>query len=165
MKMPRIYRIRYIPSETVDLSADTLLYRDQQYLITQWAPIKPRSDIAGGISCVFLEKGWKISAVWGDDKKIKYWYCDIIELSYDAVSDTYHLYDLLTDIVIFDDGRVRVIDLDELAAAYEQGLITKQQLLTSLRCSHSLLERAYQVDLPGQVLNIFRHYAGWECKL
>lgn len=161
--MPRIYRIRYIPSETVDLSSDVLLFRDQRYLITEWTPIKPREDIAYGVSCVFLEQGWKISAIMDREKKLKYWYCDIIEIKYEQETDTYYLYDLLTDVRIMADGRVEVIDLDELAVAFEEGLISNQQLSLSLKRSNTLLSFIYSLELPARVYNIIRDHTGLEC--
>lgn len=158
--MPRIYRIRYIPSETIDLSSDRLLYRDKHYLITEWKPIKPRNDIKYGISCVFLDKGWKISAFMDADRKINYWYCDIIDIEYKEETDTYSLYDLLTDIIIMPDGRVLIIDLDELAAAFEQELITDKQLSMSLRQSNDLLRMIYSTDVPEYVKNIINSHTG-----
>lgn len=161
--MPRILRIRYIPSETVDLSSDTLLFRDDRYLITEWKPIKPRHDIAAGISCVFLEQGWKVSAILDCENKIKYWYCDIIDINYEKETDTYSLYDLLTDVKILDDKRIEVIDLDELATAFEEGLITPKQLSMSLKRSNNLLNMIYNSDLPTYVLNIIREHTGRGC--
>jgi predicted RNA-binding protein associated with RNAse of E/G family len=145
--MPRIYRIRYIPSETIDLSSDRLLYRDENYLITEWEPIRPRDDVKHGISCVFLNKGWKISAFLSQSRELMYWYCDIVDIQYNKEADIYYLYDLLTDIRIMPDGRVEVFDLDELATAFETSLITERQLLMSLRQSSELLGLIYSTDL------------------
>jgi len=164
-EMPRIFRTRFIPSETLDLSKDVLHYRDQNYLITEWLPINPREDIAFGISCVFLQHGWKISAILDREKKLKYWYCDIMEIVYNENTDTYHLYDLLTDVRILPDGTVEVIDLDELAMAYEQGLITSQQLSMSLRQADSLLRRVYGREFPGKVHEIIREFTNLECHI
>lgn len=158
--MARIYRTRYIPSETIDLSADKLLYLDENYLITKWNPIKPRIDIASGISCVFLKKGWKISAFMNDEQKIIYWYCDIIDIEYDNLSDTYFLYDLLADIKIMTDGRVELIDLDELAFAFDDNLITKKQLISSLKKSNDLLKLIYAGDVPNIVREIILKHTG-----
>lgn len=163
--MPRIYRIRYIPFETVDLSSDSLLYRDEHYLITKWLPIKPRNDISSGISCVFLEHGWKISAFLDSQNKIKYWYCDIIEIEYNESTDTYYLNDLLTDIRILPDGRVEVIDLDELAIAFEEGLITDRQLSMSLKRSNELLNMIYGNKMPSFAVDIIRSHTGREMQL
>lgn len=158
--MPRIYRIRYIPSEIIDLSSDRLLYRDKHYLITEWEPIKPRDDIKHGISCVFLDKGWKISAFMNESKKLIYWYCDIIDIEYDEETDTYSLYDLLTDIKIMPDGRVEIIDLDELAAAFEEELISGKQLSMSLRQSNDLLQLIYSTDVSEHIRNIINSHTG-----
>lgn len=162
--MPKIYRVRYIPSETIDLSADRLLHRDEKYLITEWEPIRPRDDIRRGISCVFLEKGWKISAFLNENRKLMYWYCDIVDIVYDRETDTYSLYDLLVDIKIMPDGRVEVYDLDELAAAFELSLITERQLYMSLRQSNGLLNVIYTSDLPEYVNTIIKDYTGVEVK-
>ncbi|HHW21747.1 MAG TPA: DUF402 domain-containing protein [Clostridiaceae bacterium] len=158
--MPRIYRIRYIPSETIDLSSDRLLYRDENYLITEWEPIKPRDDVKYGISCVFLNKGWKISAFMNERKELMYWYCDIVDIEYNKETDTFFLYDLLTDIRIMPDGRVEVFDLDELATAFESDLITDRQLYMSLRQSNELLRLIYSADMPGAVSHIIKNYTG-----
>lgn len=158
--MPKIYRIRYIPSETIDLSSDSLLYRDEHYLITEWEPIKPRDDIKYGVSCVFMDKGWKISAFMDADREIKYWYCDIVEIEYNEEMDTYSLYDLLADIKIMPDGRVEIIDLDELAVAFEEKLITCNQLSMSLRQSNSLLQLIYSIDVPKYVKDIIANCTG-----
>ncbi len=160
--MPRIYRIRYIPSETIDLSSDRLLYHDKHYLITEWEPIKPRDDIKYGISCVFFDKGWKISAFMGANRKINYWYCDIVDIEYNEETDSYYLYDLLTDIKIMPDGRVVIADLDELATAFEEELITKNQLSMSLRQSNDLLRMIYSTDVPEYVKNIIFSHTGLE---
>ena len=50
MKKPVLFRKRYIPSEIVELKDDIILYRDDSMLITRWTTLKPRHDIAGGIS-------------------------------------------------------------------------------------------------------------------
>ena len=158
--MARILRSRYIPLETIDLTADELLYRDENYLITRWTPIKPRKDIASGVSCVFLKKGWKISAFSDDSKKIVYWYCDIIDIEYDKETDTYLLNDLLADIKIMEDGKVQIIDLDELAIAFEEGLITKNQLISSLKKSNELLSLVYRNDVAAMVKEIILKHTG-----
>ncbi len=151
-----------MPFEKVDLSSDTLLFRDDRYIITEWEPIKKRNDISFGISCVFIEHGWKISAMMDQNKSIKYWYCDIIDIDYDNENDTYYLYDLLTDVKIYN-GRTEVLDLDELAEAFNQGLITKEQILMSLTRTQKLLNFAYKSDLPSYAKNIIKQLTGREC--
>ena len=53
---------------------------------------------------------------------------------------------LLADVLIYPDGFVKVVDLDELADAEEAGIITKEQLLKSLRTLDKLLGMIYSGD-------------------
>ena len=46
----------------------------------------------------------------------------------DKQNNTYTFNDLLADVIIHKNGQVEVVDLDELADAYKDGLITKSQL-------------------------------------
>jgi len=148
MKKPVILRRRYIPYEIVDISSDELLFRSNDMLITKWTAIKPRSDFYGGVSFTFLNKGYKLSRFYDEEGKFLYWYCDIIEVLYDASADTYTLNDLLLDIKIFPDGRVVLLDSDELAAAIEGGLITGKQACMSLRTLDDLLKMIYSGSFP-----------------
>ena len=51
--------------------------------------------------------------------------------------------DLLADVVIYPDGSVRVIDLDEVSIALRDGLITKDQCITLLNSLSALLNIIY----------------------
>ena len=137
--MPKILRIRYIPPETVDISGDRLLYRDQDILVTAWEPIRPRTDFHHGMSCVFLAEGLKISRFMDAAGLTLYWYVDLVDIHHDPVADTYRLYDLLADVRIRPDGKLEIVDLDELADALEQKLITAEQGILALRILHHLL--------------------------
>lgn len=137
--MLRVFRIRYIPSETVDLSGDQLIYRDAAHLVTAWQPIRPRADFDHGMSCVFLDEGIKVSRFMDSDGEMLYWYVDLVEISHDSDSDTYRLHDLLADVRILPDGQIEIADLDELADALEQKLISEQQAILALRILHRLL--------------------------
>ena len=161
--MPKIFRIRFIPNETIDISSDKILFMDDHYLITSWKPIRPRADIESGISCIFLDEGWKVSAVKDSEGNIRYWYCDIIDVRHDENEDTIYLYDLLIDIIIMNDGSIEVRDLDELAEAYEKDLITEEQLSMSLKRSNNLLQLIYKEDIPSIVSEIISKYADGEC--
>ncbi len=148
--MPNIFRIRYIPAETVDISGDQLLYHDEEVLVTAWTPIHPRKDIHHGLSCVFLMEGVKVSRFMDVEGKTLYWYVDLVDISHDAQTDTYRLYDLLADVRIFPDGRVEVIDLDELADAMENDLITVAQGIKALRILNRLLEDIQKKVQPNR---------------
>jgi len=148
--MPKLFRVRYMPYEIVELFSDRILFRDNRYLITSWEPIHPRNDIKSGISCVFLDEGWKISAMKDAQGNIT-WYCDIVDIRYDAEEDALYFHDLLVDVVLRKDSRLEVLDLDELAEAFEKGLITKEQLVLALKRCNSLLQKIYSTDVPSWI--------------
>lgn len=139
----KLYRKRYIPNETNYLKDDLILYQDDSLLITKWNCLKPRKDISRGISAYCLDKGYKICKVYNTENEIVYWYCDIIESSMDEENNSLIVTDLLIDVLVYESGFVKVVDLDELAEATEQGLITSEQACQSLRIANTLLEEIY----------------------
>lgn len=156
--MPKLFRVRYMPYEIAELPSDRILFQDSRYMITSWKPIRPRNDIKSGISLIFIDEGWKISAIKDAQDKIIYWYCDIIDVRHDSDNDAFYFHDLLVDIV-FRDRRLEVLDLDELAEAFEQGLITKEELMLALRRCNSLLQAAYRMDVPAYATDMIRRLA------
>lgn len=122
----KIFRKRYIPDEIIDISADEVIYHDEEKLITRWHPIRPRDNIGRGESCVYFQQGWKISKFFRKDGTFKFWYCDIIRYDYDEKEDAYVFTDLLLDVIVHTDGCVEVLDEDELADALEKGIITQE---------------------------------------
>ncbi|MHB8065937.1 MAG: DUF402 domain-containing protein [Ruminiclostridium sp.] len=151
MKRPSILRTRYIPFETVDISSDEMLFRDDEILITRWKAIKPRSDISGGISYTFLKEGLKISRFYDSDKKFAYWYCDIIDVEYNSDIDQYTFIDLLLDVKLMPNGTMKVLDADELAIALEEGLITQEQACSSLKKMDHMLQKVYKNSFPPAI--------------
>lgn len=148
MNKPTIWRKRYIPEEIKDISSDELLYRDENLIVTHWDPIRPRIDFKKGTSYLFLDKGIKISKLFDERGNFLKYYIDIIEYDYNKENDEYILKDLLIDVTIKPDGSIKVLDLDELAEAFEKGLITKQQLLNSLNKTDELLKMIYSGEFP-----------------
>lgn len=144
MKIPTLYRKRLIPEECVLLKDDILLYRDEHILITNWNTLHPKKTLHHGLSCYFMEKGIKVSKFYDREGSLISWYCDIITYDYDAVTDTYIFTDLLADVIVYPDGSVRVIDLDELADAAEQKLISDDMMLKALRQLDALLRIIYK---------------------
>ena len=134
MKKPVLFRKRYIPSEIVELKDDIILYRDDSMLITRWTTLKPRHDIAGGISLYLIDKGCKISRIHDAFGRFLHYYCDIIHTDYSAGNDTYIFTDLLADIIVHRDNRYSVVDLDELAEALKTSLINADNVCEAL-CS------------------------------
>ena len=140
MSPPVIFRKRYIPDEIIKLKDDIVLYRDETKLITVWNVLKPRSDFAKGISLYLFDKNWKISKIMGSDNTFKYYYCDIIDTKYDSNRDEYIFTDLLADIVVYDDSTFNVLDLDELADAFEEKFISNDELCLCLRAVNNLIK-------------------------
>ena len=61
MSKPTLYRNRLIPLESILLTNDEILYHDDKKIITFWKTLHPKSDLAYGYSCYFLDRGFKIS--------------------------------------------------------------------------------------------------------
>ena len=132
-----------VHADNILLDKDKVLVREEDHLITSWNTIRPKKDLCRGISAFFWEKGVKISKFYDHQNNLLCWYCDIMTYSYDKETDTYTMVDLLADVLIYPDGSVKVVDLDELAEAVEKGLISQELLLISLRHLNSLLELIY----------------------
>ena len=139
MENIRLYRKRIIPEECVFLKDDVILYRDKEVIVTRWNTLHPKKTLHHGYSCYFLERGFKVSKFYDHDNRLISWYCDIISHTYDEAEDTYVFTDLLADVIVYPDGFVRVVDLDELADAFRDGLIDSDQLQTALRHLDKLL--------------------------
>jgi len=134
-----IYRRRFIPNELRCLDKDEILSFENGVLITKWKSLRKRPDFEGGTSAYFLDKGWKISRVVDISGKITYWYCDIIDVIFDDKNHSLTYEDLLFDVVVYESGKIRVLDCDEAADAFEKNLITKEQIIHALRAMHELL--------------------------
>ncbi len=139
-----LYRRRLIPDEIVHLKDDVVLYHDDTVIITKWKTIKPRKDMDHGFSAYLLKEGIKVSKFYRADNSLLYWYCDIVDYEYDATTNSYTSTDLLTDVVLYPDGQIRVLDLDELAEASVKDMITKDQLHSALMRTDKLLNTMYQ---------------------
>ncbi|MDE6664268.1 MAG: DUF402 domain-containing protein [Lachnospiraceae bacterium] len=143
MPTPILYRKRIIPDECVLLKDDKILHRDEQIIVTGWNSLKPRKDLHHGYSCYFLKEGYKVSKFYREDNSLLYWYCDIVEYDYHPDTDTYIVTDLLADVIIYPDGFVKVVDIDELVTALNEKLISEDTLKKSLLNLNSLLEIIY----------------------
>ncbi|MCD7724495.1 MAG: DUF402 domain-containing protein [Clostridiales bacterium] len=144
MTDPILYRKRLIPEECVLLKDDTIVYRDAQIIVTAWNSLKPRMDLHHGCSCYYLAEGIKVSRFCKEDGSMLYWYCDIVDYDYNKDTDTYIVTDLLADVIVYPDGFVKVVDLDELVTAREAGLLSDEMLKKSLLRLNRLLETIYE---------------------
>lgn len=143
MKTPILYRKRLIPDECIRLDQDLVLFRDDQVIITSWNTIRPKKTLHHGLSCYFLKEGVKVSKFYDQQGHLISWYCDIVSHTYDPVTDTYIFTDLLADVIVYPDGVCRVVDLDELADAFADGLLSPQMLQAALRQLDWLLGLIY----------------------
>ena len=143
MQNLKLYRRRFIPNELIWLKDDEILRLDDEMLVTRWKSIRPRSDFAGGVSVFFLKEGWKVSKILDREGNVLHWYCDIIDIVRNEEENSLTYEDLLFDIVVSPNGRSKVLDCDEAAKAFEEGLITKEQLIHALNAMHELLEVIY----------------------
>lgn len=144
MENLKLYRKRIIPEECIFLKDDVLLYRDSEVVITKWKTLHPKKTLDHGYSCFFMERGFKVSKFYDHESKLISWYCDIIDPSYDPETDTYVVTDLLADVIVYPDGSVRVVDLDELADAQRDHLITPEITEKALRRLDKLLGIIYK---------------------
>lgn len=149
MANPVIYRKRLIPDECILLKDDTVLHRDSEIIVTSWNSLKPRKDLHHGYSCYYLSKGIKVSRFYKEDNTLLFWYCDIVDYTYYEDKDTYIVTDLLADVIVYPDGFVKVVDLDELVTARNSGILTEDMLEKSLLCLDHLLKIIYAGNFPA----------------
>lgn len=130
-----LYRRRFIPNEIVHLKDDKVLFLNDDLIITKWNTLKPRLDIARGLSAFFLKQGFKVSKIYDKEDKLVYWYCDIIHTNFDPKNHSFIFDDLLVDVIVYENGFVKVLDIGEIADALEQNLI---DITTALKAFHTL---------------------------
>ena len=143
MSRPRLFRRRFIPDENIELKDDMILALEPNLIITSWNVLKPRRDISRGVSAYFIDKGIKVSKVFDNAGQMVYWYCDIIETHYDEKENIYTFNDLLIDVVVYPDGQVEVLDMDEFADAMEQGILSVGTIAHAMRATDDLLHTIY----------------------
>ncbi|MCI8342106.1 MAG: DUF402 domain-containing protein [Firmicutes bacterium] len=144
MKDIKLYRKRFIPYEKVLLKDDIIEKADDNLIITRWKTLKPRKDFACGISFYYLKKGYKVSKFLDENGNLVYYYCDIIDVSYDEAENSYVFSDLLADVIVYENGFVKVVDVEEIADALDAGLIDCFTAKSALRKLARLLHVIYE---------------------
>lgn len=144
-----LYRKRFIPMENIALKDDKILLMTDDLIVTRWNTLKPRKDIAGGISAYFIRDGIKVSKIFDHSGSLVHWYCDLIHTN--STGDSIIFEDLLIDVIIEKDGSVRVVDAKEAADALREHLITPELLCEALTSLDLLLSRIYSGE--------FSHYS------
>ncbi|MCR5403248.1 MAG: DUF402 domain-containing protein, partial [Butyrivibrio sp.] len=120
-----------------------IIKQTDSIIVTKWTTIRARSDLSHGYSCYYLDRGYKISKFLKRDGSLLCWYCDIITQEYNSENNSLCVIDLLADVKIYPDGRIRVVDLDELSEAFEKRLIDESLLKKSLLSLNRLLGEIY----------------------
>lgn len=157
MNPVKLYRKRIIPDECLLLKDDEICRSDDEVVITKWNTINPKLEFSHGCSCYFLKQGIKVSKFYRHDGSLLYWYCDIVDYSFDEAEQSMTVTDLLADVIIFPDGSMKVVDLDELADACEKGLLSRELLCSCLRRLNDLLSLIYR-DKFDRLQNYLAEY-------
>lgn len=147
MTQPILYRKRLIPDECILLKDDEILQCDEDLIVTKWNALKPKKDLHHGYSCYYLKAGYKISKFYTADNTLLYYYCDIISPEYNETENTLIVTDLLADVIVYPDGFVKVVDLDEIVPALESGVLSDELLKKALLCCSHLLTQIYAGEL------------------
>lgn len=143
MTYPTLYRKRILPQECIRLKDDVILTCNEDIILTKWNALKPKKDLHHGYSCYFLKEGYKVSQFLREDDSLLYWYCDIVEYLPNSAAHSLTSLDLLADVIIYPDGYVKVMDLDELVTTLDQGALTQDLLKKCLTRLNSLLQIIY----------------------
>ena len=151
MGVPKLYRKRYMPNEVVHLKDDIIMYQEKNVMVTKWDVLHPKAKFSHGVSCYYMDKGWKVSKFLNKDDELVYYYCDIIDTTYHEEENFYVFTDLLADVIVYENGFVKVVDLGEIAEALEEGLITDREAKLSLTRLDALLEVIYGGGLPEMI--------------
>lgn len=143
MANPILYRRRIIPEECVLLKDDIILSCDEEHIVTSWHALHPKKDLHHGSSCYFLKEGFKVSKFCRENGNLLYWYCDIVDYDFHPYDNHLIVTDLLADVIIYPDGFVKVVDLDELVTALDARSIDINTLKSSLVRLDKLLKIIY----------------------
>jgi protein associated with RNAse G/E len=159
MNTPILYRKRFIPNECIQLKDDIILECDEDHLITKWSFLHERcDDLSRGYSCCYLNRGFRISKFLRADGSLKCWYCDILTYEHIPSENKLIMVDLLADVVIYPDGRIKVVDLDELSDAFEKRLIDEPLLKKSLLSLSKLLDEIYSKGIDDLIAPIEKYF-------
>lgn len=147
MEYPLLYRKRIIPNECILLKDDKVLSWGSERIVTCWNALKPKKRLHHGYSCYFLKEGYKVSKFYQADGSLLYYYCDIITHEYSSFEKKLVVTDLLADVIVYPDGFVKVVDLDEMVPALECGGISVDELKQALFSCSRLLDIIYEGKL------------------
>ena len=140
----QIYRKRLIPEECILLKDDIIVEQNEDYILTKWKTLNPKTVFPTAVPAIISRKASRSAKFYRHDGSLLYWYCDIVEYTSRPEDNSLIVTDLLADIILYPDGRMHVVDLDELAEALEKGLITQAQMSACLRQLNNLITIIYR---------------------
>lgn len=143
MKTLSLYRKRLIPNECVLLKDDIIMEITDDHILTKWNTLRPKKILHHGDSCYYLDKGVKVSRFYTEDNFLICWYCDIVSYEWNEDKTSLTTTDLLIDILIYPDDTFKILDMDELAQAHAEKLISDSLLQSSLQTANHLLNDIY----------------------
>lgn len=152
---PVLYRRRLIPNECILLKDDVILSCTDNIILTKWNALRPKKELHHGFSAYFLKEHIKVSKFCKEDNTFMYWYCDIVDYETDESAGTVTSIDLCVDVVVYPDGRLKVLDLDELVQARREGLLTQGQLEHALLATGDLLDDIYHERFHQKYTGMF----------
>ena len=156
MNQIRLYRKRHIPNELIYLKDDIILLQSDDIIITKWNTLKPRQDISNGVSAYFLKNNYKVSKIYDKSGNVVYWYCDILNIEKNVEQNAIIFEDLLVDVIVYENGMVKVVDASELADALDHKIISVEMVTKSLRILDSLLSTIYSGKFDTLQIHINR---------
>lgn len=152
---PVLYRRRLIPNECILLKDDVILSCTDNMILTKWNALRPKKELHHGFSAYFLKEHIKVSKFCKEDNTFMYWYCDVVDYETDESAGTVTSIDLCVDVVVYPDGRLKVLDLDELVQARREGLLTQGQLECALLATGDLLDDIYHERFHQKYTGMF----------
>ncbi len=163
----KLFRRRFIPDELVFLRDDEIVSVTEDKILTRWHSLNARTDFAYGESVYYRKKGLKVTRVLDENRNFLHWYIDVVrECGPEALNvgpdtrlntaaaeylgserdprDQVKVYeDLLLDVTVLPDGLIRVLDMDEVMDAFEQGMITENMLRQSIDTCYAYINKLY----------------------
>ena len=155
MTTPTLYRKRLIPNECILLKDDIIREVTDDHILTRWNTLKPKKILHHGESCYYLNKGVKVSRFYTADNFLICWYCDVVSYEWNEDRSSLITTDLLLDILVYPDKSFKILDMDELAQAHAEGLLSDELMRCSLFTANRLLNDIYDDTFHDIYTSVF----------
>lgn len=117
-------------------SAHQFLHLDENTLVEY-------SNEADFIIVYFIDKGLQLSLNAKTKSKYPWWVIDVVDIT-EIQPEIYCSSDLFIDIIVFEDGKYHVLDIDEFETAIQKDILTNEQVSKALKAFHTAIS-----DLNG----------------